>query len=896
MTRGGKLGKAAVGLLVAAAVVLVLDQVAVRLIRGMLFERQLHMVDETASEPLGVGHDGDAGFDRLPAAVPFEEIDAFDDEAHSWSISLYAGAGVAVFDADGDGRLDVYLCHDGQSWTRPTDADGVLVDEPRYHGNTFYKNLGTDDRGRPIFRRLDELVAAGNRTYAEAELLIEDHLFPRRGPEDSPRRRGRASNLALAADFDGDGRPDLLVGNSPPGMLWSHPKTQRVLPRFVSPVGRQARKSKTTLGWLGVFFLKDYVPRQSIFDGRDSARGVEPQGANSLYLNLGDRDGDGLPEWQDASRRTGIEGSRNTHALAAADVDLDGDLDVFVANAMDMDYWPGGATGWAGGANRLYLNQLAETGELAFVERSAEMDVDGVFDEENPMPGYLRLAKLPLLRPEYSLLWRRVETYRPDLLEIDGVAGEPAEISWGTVFQDVDLDGYPDLWVANDLGYLRLYRNLGGERFAAVPHARSTRSGNWMTFAAADLDGDLREDLVAGNLGGSVLNHAFVTPDPTTLFDPVIGDSVAYAQFFAGRHDSTHAIVDGRDPGRELPHRVRHSRVLPPDTSLPGNVRRWLIDFEAPPFEIDTLDPYEFAWGMTAFDAQNDGRTDFYFLGCLYGRGGGLFPVMGTGPGRFLVNATPPGGELRLVDLTAEHHLFDIEELRYDRLASDGYVYRSSPSQNWRKRDVVTSQDRSTWVAQGPRISERITNHDLTQTAEHGRAAVAADFDGDGFEDLLITNLGGYDSRRSTARNLRARIDGRPRVVPAPDFSYPTLSEFDPGRTRLFRNRYREGRWITVRLIDDSPGSFNRQAVGARAIVDGRLLRVQRAGGGGFIGNVTADLHFGLGAEPATGIVVHWPDRERSETRLALDRLSGGLLVISKTRGLLAWHPAEAER
>ena len=101
-------------------------------------------------------------------------------------------------------------------------------------------------------------------------------------------------------------------------------------------------------------------------------RGSRRPGA--FDLNLGDRDGDGIPEWKDASRESGIEGFRPTSAFVVADFDLDGDLDIYAANHMDHDFAVGGATRLAGGVNCLYINQLAETGELRFVDRASESE------------------------------------------------------------------------------------------------------------------------------------------------------------------------------------------------------------------------------------------------------------------------------------------------------------------------------------------------------------------------------------------------------------------------------------------------------------------------------------------------------------------------------------------
>ena len=832
----------------------------------------------------------DASFATLEAPRSFDEVDVLDADAHSWSTmsSLFGGAGATIFDANGDGRLDIYLTHDGQNWVRPTDEDAVLMDSPRYTANGLYLNQGNRPDGSPIFTQISELVK-DNDTEVAAELLVEDYLFPRQTAGDSTERYGRQSNLALAVDINGDGRKDLIVGNTPPGMPWSHPDTQRVLARFVDPIGRQARQSKQPLMALGMH-LVPYTPRQSIHDTRESARGEESQGANSMYLNLGDSDGDGIPEWKDVSREVGIEGIRPSFGISALDFDLDGDLDLFVANSHDLDFWPGGSTHWAGGINTLYVNQLAETGELRFIEKGEELGVSGTLGDEH-RPYLTRLRKLPGLPIEYSIAAFAMEEYKPELLEMAGGPAEDAGISWATVVQDYDGDGWPDIWVANDLGFLQLYRNLEGKGFEATQHARSNATGSWMSFAMADFNGDLAEDIIVGNAGGGAYNHAFVAPSWYDMAQPVIADSLAFRTLVISGNDFTHAIIDGKDVTRELPNRVRHSTVLPPETSLPDNIRptnipkaSFIEDFT--PFDPASLDPYEFAWGMTPIDVQNDGRMDMYYHGCLWNRGGGIMAVIGTSPGRLLVNATLEDSALRFVDQTAEHHLFNILELKYDKLESEGYVYRRSPRQNWKKRDWVYSYDRSVWTSQGVGIQERVTNNDLLQTSEFGKATVAADLNGDGFQDLILTSVGGYDSRSSENANLKAIINGRAQVIPPPDNNYPTLTNFEPGYTRVFMNRYTAGGFVEVELIGEG---YNRDAIGARVEINDSLMRVRRAGDGGHLGNTLGPIHFGLGDAAVESIKVIWPDR--SEKRYELDKLRDGRLTIRQKDGSLSWEP-----
>ena len=224
--------------------------------------------------------------------------------------------------------------------------------------------------------------------------------------------------------------------------------------------------------------------------------------------------------------------------------------------------------------------------------------------------------------------------------------------------------------------------------------------------------------------------------------------------------------------------------------------------------------------------------------------------------------------------------------MRYDRLADEGYVYRPAPRQNWGKRDSVNSYDRSVWASEGPKVNERIINQDMIQTAENGRAVMAADLNGDGAIDLVLRNKGGYDSRSSSASNLKFMHKGRAQVLPAHDNNYPTPTEFEPGSSRVFLNTHTAGNWLKVRLIDDSEGTFNRDAIGAKLIVNGRWLRVRRSGDGSFASNAFTDVHFGLGQAKAEVLEIHWPDRERTVTRVDLGGIANRRVTISRLKGL----------
>lgn len=824
--------------------------------------------------------------DDLEAQIPFLEVDILDENALNWS-NIYSNYsnGILVFDANSDGQLDIYVCQDGENWTRPTDSNGKLLNKARHQHNGLYIGNGKSSKGIPKYLPISNWPSENHKNLPK-ELLPENFLFPRESQGDSLNRTGRKCAVAVAADFDANGHLDLLIGNALPGIPWSTPETNSVLSTVWTPHDRASKKQRARLSPLGLSLIV-YEPKDHTNLKRPSSRGQEYYGANTLLLNLGDQDGDGLPEWQDVSRTTGIEGKRSSHSFSVADIDLDGDLDIFVGNVMDMDFWPAGSKSWAGAANELYINQLAESGKLKFIEKAAPMGVDGVFNEKIERPSLLKIETFPFLPEKYSYAYGKLVPYSPPALEIKGEIGELAEISWASIFQDVNNDGYPDLWVANDLGNLRLFHNQQGKFFEDSKHAQTNVLGAWMSFAPGDFDLDGKEDLFVGNSGGSAYNVAYGTPKPSELTDPVTEIAAFLTMIPKGLY-GTHTIFDGRSPLAELTPIVKHSKILPPDSSIPSNVHaaRYLHG-GGENFDLTGLDPYEFSWGSTIIDAQNDGRPDIYFHGSLYNRGGGLFSISGTNPGRLLVNSSKKDGTLRFVDLTAEHQLLNIEELSYKGLKDNGVISRPAPRINWKKRDVVLSTDRSALQGLGAKKTERIQIHDLTQTAEQGRAAIAADINNDGFSDLLLRNIGGYDSRSSTSVNLKLP-DGK--VLPSHDPNHPALTDYQPGRTRLFLNQYKQGNWIKVTLQDTTKGNYNRDAIGARVTVNNRFLKVKRVGDGSFVSNKMEPLLFGLASEVAKSIQITWPNQEKETSIIKLEGIKNRSLLIEKTNNGVKWR------
>src|SRR5262249_59583057 len=113
-----------------------------------------------------------------------------------------------------------------------------------------------------------------------------------------------------------------------------------------------------------------------------------------------------------------------------------------------------------------------------------------------------------------------------------GIEKTHVDHSLGAVFTDVNGDGRPDLYVANDLDPNRLYVNLAGGPlgFRFVEEGRAWRVADpnaGMGAAAQDYSGDGRPDLFVTNSRGQ--GHAAFRSTAAPLFSnarPVFAPAV----------------------------------------------------------------------------------------------------------------------------------------------------------------------------------------------------------------------------------------------------------------------------------------------------------------------------------------------------------------------------------
>ena len=235
-----------------------------------------------------------------------------------------------------------------------------------------------------------------------------------------------------------------------------------------------------------------------------------------LYLNEGE-DESGRAHFREVAEKAGIEKKRVGHGLGAVlfDYDLDGRLDLYVANDADP--------------NQLYRNaprsgglgfRLVEVAKPEAVDdpnagmgiAAADYSLDGrtdlfVTNSRGQLHASYRSRPNGAVRPAFV-------DARPELAAVLGTQST----GWGTSWADLDLDGDLDLVVANgaipvtslarDAQRVRVLENVarrGATRFvpadAAAGLARTPRV-NGRGLATADYDNDGDVDVAINSIGG----------------------------------------------------------------------------------------------------------------------------------------------------------------------------------------------------------------------------------------------------------------------------------------------------------------------------------------------------------------------------------------------------------
>lgn len=275
-------------------------------------------------------------------------------------------------------------------------------------------------------------------------------------------------------DYDADGWQDILLVN---GMDWPGHKRSRSTLRLYrnnrdgtfADVTKKAGLDVEMYG-MGVA-VGDYNN-----DGFPDIL-VTCVGQNRLFRNTG------KGSFIDATRASGLAGRLAFSTSAAwVDIDRDGHLDLFVCN---------------------------------YVKWSAEHDVFCSLDGKNKS-----FCTPEAYRGETCWLFRnRGDGTFQDVTASSGVFDTSSK-ALGVAVLDVNQDGWPDLFVANDTQPNKLYRNQQNGTFkevgleAGVALSSDGRARAGMGVDAADLDGSGRPALVVTNFDNEMVGlYRALTPD-----------------------------------------------------------------------------------------------------------------------------------------------------------------------------------------------------------------------------------------------------------------------------------------------------------------------------------------------------------------------------------------------
>jgi len=426
-----------------------------------------------------------------PSPAQFEEVPALAARTYCGGptkdhILESGGSGLALFDYDDDGRLDVYLVN----------APELTAARQRVpHRNVLYRNLGGLGFEDVSAKAGVDAAAWGNGVCAgdydgdgRLDLYVTNWgsnlLFRNKGDgtfEEVAARAGVAaggwSTGCAFLDADGDGDLDLYVA------------------RYVETTWDDVVRARRSLTWRNgprIMVGPAGLPGESdlFFENRGNGTFVEATEAHGLG---------------DPARAYGF-------GVAATDYDDDGWVDLFVANDSNPNFLYHNRGNGTFESTAL-LGGVAVNGEG---RAQAGMGADaGDYDGD----GRLDLV-LTTFAHDVKTLYRNLDgTHFEDVTAAAGLAAPTfAPMGWGTAFLDADLDGRLDLFIANghifsdidDFPALQetfrqknqLFLNLGTS-FRDV----SARAGGGLQvekvsrgLAVGDLDDDGDLDLVVSNM------------------------------------------------------------------------------------------------------------------------------------------------------------------------------------------------------------------------------------------------------------------------------------------------------------------------------------------------------------------------------------------------------------
>lgn len=406
------------------------------------------------------------------------------------------GSGVAVFDYDNDGRLDIFL------------ANGAPIPDPAPKGTVPKKSSPAD----------------WNRLYHQKNDGTFEDVTEKAGLQ------GVGYSMGVAVgDYDNDGNEDLFVTGYGGNHLYHNNGngtfTDVTLKSGTGGPTTPGQTWSTSAAWVDLDndgFLDLVVLRYVVWDFDDLWCGEHRAGYRSychpdvfpairplVYHN--NHDG----TFTEVAEKIGLGEPGKGLGIAIADFDHDGRMDLAIANDSMLEF--------------LYHNKGNGTFEESGMDAAIAVDGDGrtyagmgIAAQDYNNDGLPDLVMTNLANQKYALYRNNGDASFTYDTYVSGLARMTLLHSgWGIRFFDYDNDGLKDLLVAQghdldtiELNYPQLHykepmllaRNLGDGKFQDVSgQAGEVFQQPWVGrgLAIGDLDNDGRVDAVVSTNGGA---------------------------------------------------------------------------------------------------------------------------------------------------------------------------------------------------------------------------------------------------------------------------------------------------------------------------------------------------------------------------------------------------------
>jgi hypothetical protein len=412
------------------------------------------------------------------------------------------GSGVALFDCDNDGRLDLFLVN-GAPYSDPTPPGFI----PQKSGPQDW-----------------------NRMYHQKSDGTFEDITEKAG------LKGVGYGMGVAvADYDNDGNEDLFVTGYGSNHLY-HNNGNCTFTDVTEKAGVGGSGWSTSATWIDLDndgLLDLVVARYVTWDWNDVWCGEHREGYRAIChpdvfppITMLVYHNDGNGHFTEVSHKLGLDKPAKALGIAIADYDRDGRPDIYVANDSMPEFL------FHQKADRTFEELGLDSGTAVSAEGQtfAGMGIDFA-DYDND--GWPDIVVTDLANQRYALYHNNRDGTFDYASLISGIGAISLPHSgWGARFVDYDNDGWKDLLIAqgHDMDNIELVspqfhyrepvllvRNVSGKFVDVSGASGGVFHEGWVGrgLAIGDLDNDGRIDAVVTTNGGAVhvLHNETVTPN-----------------------------------------------------------------------------------------------------------------------------------------------------------------------------------------------------------------------------------------------------------------------------------------------------------------------------------------------------------------------------------------------